>query len=103
VNIGQRSPRSLAAIRSRVRTRRLTAPPYNDAISDIDVLLGEILEAPTGVPGSCTSQGSHRGGPPSRSDGKFHTFSLNRFVMGSRRSRPNALIEILVPGAAWRR
>ncbi len=28
---------------------------------------------------------------------------LNRLVMGSRRSRPNALIEIFGPGADWRR
>src|SRR5687768_17763735 len=53
--MGQRSPRSLAATRSRVRTRRpLLTPPYSDGCSDISVLLG-CLKARERVPGSVPS------------------------------------------------
>src|SRR5690349_15011728 len=65
--MAHRSPRCLARIRSRVRTRRVAGPPYRDGTSDwdIDVSSG-LLEAAWCGPRACPSIVPPNGGAGQR-------------------------------------
>src|SRR5437867_9375379 len=62
------SPRSLAASRSRVRTRRVGEPfpPYSEGTSGCDMVISSRLEAACAVPGSAVIVPPGQSHPPLR-------------------------------------